>query len=78
MVGGRTPRDARFGDSDAVGAAESFVRSVEQIRAVPTAFVRYRREAWCADEGDDRLTMDREVVWVEVIKRHSVICWRHH
>lgn len=52
-------------------AVESFVRSVEQIRAVPTAFVRYRREAWCGEVENDRLTMDREVcVWPV-----SGLCW---
>ena len=73
LLGGRLPTESDLVKpiAEQMEAAESFVRSVEQIRAVPTAFVRYRREAWCGDEGDDRLTMDREVcVWPV-----SGLCW---
>lgn len=66
MLGGRLPDEADVVNPvrEQMESAEYFVRSVEQIGAVPTAFVRYRREAWCEEGGDDRLTMDREVcVW---------------
>jgi hypothetical protein len=73
LLGGRLPAEADVVKPvrEQMEAAEYFVRAVEQIHAVPTAFVRYRREAWCGEEGDDRLTMDREVcVWPV-----SGLCW---
>ncbi len=73
LLAGRLPveSDLLKPDREQMEDAEHFVRSVEQIRAVPTAFVRYRREAWCGEEGDDRLTMDREVcVWPV-----TALCW---
>jgi hypothetical protein len=74
LLGGRLPveSDLLKPVHEQMEAAEQFVRAVEVIRAVPTAFVRYRREAWCGEEGDDRLTMDREVcVWPV-----SAMCWQ--
>lgn len=59
------PQDMALKSHSELLSAENFIHLATQIRAVPTAFVRYQREAWTSpDSPDDRLTMDREVeVW---------------
>lgn len=59
------PQDLALNDPSQLYAAEKFIQLSAQIRAIPTAFVRYQREAWTSpDSSEDRLTMDREVeVW---------------
>ena len=59
------PRDMALDSHSELLSAEQFIQLASKIRAGPTAFVRYQREAWTSpDSPADRLTMDREVeVW---------------
>jgi hypothetical protein len=67
LLSGRMPsaQDIAISGDSHLLSAEKFIQLAAQIRAVPTAFVRYQREAWTSpDCAEDRLTMDREVqVW---------------